>query len=101
MIEWIESVLGKETVLHLSRYHPAYKLGIESTSVSNLGLLLSIARKQLFHVYAGNIQLNDYQDTRCSGCGKTVIKRAGYHTKVIALEDDGACKYCGKHEILR
>jgi pyruvate formate lyase activating enzyme len=101
MIEWIESVLGKETVLHLSRYHPAYKLGIEPTSASNLGLLLSIARKRLFHVYAGNIQLNDYQDTRCSKCGKIVIKRAGYHTNVIALEDDGACKHCGKHEILR
>jgi pyruvate formate lyase activating enzyme len=95
MVSWIAEELGDKTVLHLSRYHPAYKLGIEATTSADLENLYVIARKKLCYVYVGNIQLKDYQDTHCSNCGKGVILRVGYQVNRCALTDQGVCKYCG------
>jgi len=100
MIDWIAEELGSNTVFHLSRYHPAYKYGMEPTSVSDLEQLLKIAKKKLFHVYAGNIQLKDYQDTRCPNCHNIVIKRAGYYTNKIAVKGNGLCSHCGARVII-
>jgi pyruvate formate lyase activating enzyme len=100
MIDWIEGELGNQTILHLSRYHPAYKLGIEPTPSEDLEILLDIARKKLFYVYAGNIQLKDYQDTKCSKCRNIVIRRTGYYVDKIALTGSGSCKHCGNQVIL-
>lgn len=100
MISWIEGELGRNTVFHLSRYHPAYKLGLEPTSSSDLERLLEIARKKLFHVYAGNIRLKDYQDTRCHNCHNIIIKRAGFYTDKIAVTERGLCRHCGTHVII-
>jgi len=100
MISWIADELGKNTVFHLSRYHPAYKFGLEPTSVADLEKLLAIAQKKIFHVYAGNIQLKDYQDTRCPNCNNIVVIRAGYYTSKIAVTENGSCKHCGTRVII-
>lgn len=100
MTEWIANELGKNTVFHLSRYHPAYKFGLEPTSAAEMEKLVTIARQRLNHVYAGNIQLQDYQDTRCPNCHNIVIKRAGYYTNKIALTESGVCKHCGTQVII-
>jgi len=100
MIDWIEKELGNKTVLHLSRYHPAFKLGIEPTAAADMEALLTIARRKLYHVYAGNIQLKDYQDTKCSNCGKVVIKRTGYNIDIMGLNETGNCRHCGNKEII-
>ncbi len=55
MTVWIASELGKETVLHLSRYFPRYKMNIASTPLKTLENLQSIALQKLRHVYLGNI----------------------------------------------
>ena len=66
MVGWIKLELGNNTVLHLSRYHPAYKLNIEPTTRESLEGLYSIAREKLHYVYVGNLLSRDFQDTFCS-----------------------------------
>jgi pyruvate formate lyase activating enzyme len=95
MICWIEEELGADTVLHLSRYHPNYKLDIESTSPHTLEELYKIAREKLTYVYVGNIQMKDYQNTRCNKCGETIILRIGYQVEIKSLTNKGACAHCG------
>jgi len=95
MIHWIEENLGPKTVLHLSRYHPSYKMNVESTSYRTLEELYTIARGRLMYVYVGNIQIKDYQDTKCGKCGELLIRRKGYHVELTSLTDKGSCANCG------
>jgi pyruvate formate lyase activating enzyme len=95
MVEWIASELGVNTVLHLSRYHPMYRMNIESTSSLTLERLYKIAAGILDYVFVGNINLKDYQDTKCSKCKNTVISRSGYFIEKSGIDKDGKCIYCG------
>ena len=95
MVSWIAGKLGSHTVLHLSRYHPAYKMEEDSTPSLTLEKLYAIAAKKLNYVYVGNIYLKDYQDTKCSRCGKTVIRRSGYRVERRMLTEQGHCAHCG------
>ncbi len=101
MTDWIVDTLGSDTVLHLSGYHPDYKLDIVGTPVTMLDKLLHIARERLFHVYAGNVNMEGFQNTRCSKCMHEVILRSGYRTEIKGLKEDGSCIYCGNKEIIR
>lgn len=95
MVSWISNELGEETVLHLSRYHPAFKLDLAPTSALKLQDLYGVAREKLKYVYVGNIQMKDCQNTMCSKCGKLVIQRTGYQVNTEFLTSKGACLYCG------
>jgi len=95
MVHWISSELGDRTVLHLSRYHPAYRLHADPTSRESLERLYRVAREELHYVYVGNLMTRDFQDTVCSRCGKKLISRSGYEVEVISLTGQGACGFCG------
>ncbi|MCD4745974.1 MAG: AmmeMemoRadiSam system radical SAM enzyme [Bacteroidales bacterium] len=95
MINWIKDELGVNTVLHLSRYYPTYKMTIESTSVSKLIKLFKIAKEHLNFVYLGNVRTQEGQNTYCYKCGKLVINRFGYTTDLSGIDDDGKCLHCG------
>jgi len=96
MVKWIATELGEKTVLHLSRYHPMYKLGIKATGSELLENFYRIAAERLNYVFVGNISIKDYQDTRCANCGKTVIRRAGYLIEDNGITKTGNCRYCGE-----
>jgi pyruvate formate lyase activating enzyme len=95
MCRWIQTTLGRETVLHLSRYFPTYKMTIESTPVETLTRLFEIAREYLDYAYIGNVHLSMGRDTVCSNCGQIVIRRDGYWTSKSGLDNNGRCLVCG------
>lgn len=99
MNRWIVNELGNETVLHLSRYHPAYQFDLPSTSPESIIRLKSIAGEYLSYVYVGNMPGNDYQDTYCSNCGQLLIRRRGYHTELVSLSEKGKCNSCDHHVV--
>jgi pyruvate formate lyase activating enzyme len=99
MISWISKELGRDTVLHVSRYHPDYGLNLPPTPSETLQKLSGIAREQLSYVYVGNIQIKDLQDTSCSGCGTLLIRRKGYQVELKSLTKEGRCSSCGQRVI--
>ncbi len=87
----------QETPLHLSRYHPSWKLKLPPTPIETMTRSWSIAREAgLKHVYLGNVLLDDkYTETRCPDCDAVLIKRQSHQTKIIGLEGE-TCAACGR-----
>jgi pyruvate formate lyase activating enzyme len=99
MIDWIADELGKETVLHISRYYPTYRLNDPATSEKTLFDFYEIASRKLDHVFLGNLRSNRGQDTTCPQCKTVVILRSGYSTRIVGLNEQGHCRKCGNHVI--
>jgi pyruvate formate lyase activating enzyme len=99
MCNWIYKNLGKDVPIHFSRYFPAYKLNLPSTSIKTLEEAYNIARKVgLEFVYIGNVPGHKYNSTFCPKCGKCLIKRI--HFSVIYShmnQENSRCKSCGYH----
>jgi len=95
MIHWISEELGDETVLHLSRYYPRFRLGIEPTPMSTLGELAQISTGNVKNVYIGNIVESGYNDTFCKQCRSILISRQGYIVSCAGLDAAGKCISCG------
>jgi len=96
MMEWIKNELGKETVLHISRFFPTYKLIHNSTPESLLVRFHDIASEYLDHVYLGNIESDRGRETYCTNCGHLLISRKGYNTKIKGLNENTCCRNCGE-----
>lgn len=92
LIDWINTELGNDTVLHLSRYFPRYKQNLPATSVDILNKLANLAKDKLKYVYVGN---SDYDNvTKCPSCGVPLIERNGYNIKIYDSYANGKCKNC-------
>lgn len=100
MVDWIASELGKDTVLHLSRYFPNYKLTNPPTPIHTLTGFYHAAKEKLHYVYLGNTPgTGGENDTFCAKCNTRVIKRLGYTIKTIGIDKTGYCKNCGNKVI--
>ncbi len=95
MVKWISGELGRNTVLHLSRYFPTYKTSAAPTPAATLEEFHALASQSLDYVYLGNITSTTGQDTKCPKCGAKVINRSRYDTWVSGLDKEGNCKKCG------
>lgn len=94
MADWIVENLGDQTPVHLTRYHPTYKLQITSTPVKTLETLRGVLRKQgLKYVYLGNVAGHPAENTQCPECEAVLIRRVGFETMMENLEN-GKCKKC-------
>ena len=93
LISWVSS-LGKDTVLHFSRYFPQYKMDEPQTPVSTLLMAFKMAKERLDYVYLGNVLSEEGADTHCPRCQSVLIKRIGYDTSVIGLNGN-KCSKCG------
>ncbi len=95
LTSWIAEELGPDTVLHISRYYPAYKMDAPPTSPETIREFSEIASEKLNYVYTGNMPfLSAGNDTICRGCQTVVIKRRGYHTEAAGVDRNGNCKKC-------
>ncbi|MFO7924035.1 MAG: AmmeMemoRadiSam system radical SAM enzyme [Bacteroidales bacterium] len=100
MTDWVAGELGRDTVLHLSRYFPAWKYDQSPTPVTLLERFYQIAAEKLDYVYMGNISAGSPgSDTKCGRCGTLVIKRRGYKTDLTGLDNDGNCRNCGNNMV--
>lgn len=57
MFKWIAEI-GSDIPVHLSRYHPAYKMDDPVTALDTLLAAREIANDYLDHVYLGNVPVN-------------------------------------------
>ena len=82
---------------HVSRFIPHHRmLDVPITSTSALHRAAQIGKEAgLRHIYVGNIPGDELENTFCPSCGKVVIGRTGYRTRVYLKENQ--CPYCGYH----
>jgi len=97
MSVWIVKNLGPDYPLHFSRFHPLHKLThLPQTSVNILEKARKVALDTgIKFVYLGNVAGHEASNTYCPSCEKVIIRRKGYSTELIGLQD-GFCKFCGE-----
>ncbi len=97
MTDWILEHLGADVPLHLTAFHPAYRvLNIPATSYETLSRARQLARdKGLHYVYTGNVLDPEGSSTYCHACGKLLIKREWFHISANHIVDGHNCAYCG------
>jgi len=95
--EFIATELGADTPWHISRFFPHYQMqDMPPTHPATLQAAQESGRQAgLNYVYIGN--LAGESNTTCANCGETLIRRSGYHTGPVHIQD-GSCKYC-RHPI--
>lgn len=89
------SEISPDIPYHLSCYYPTYNYSIPPTEAASVRRLADAAREKLNYVYLGNVGLEE-TNTSCPSCGKLIVRRSGYSTKVVGLTGDGACSGCGE-----
>ncbi len=82
--------------LHLSAYHPDYKLNKPATPGQTLLRACEIIDQYLNYIYVGNMQIRGRSDTRCPACGNALVTRSWYQTTVSGLDPEGKCGQCGR-----
>ncbi len=97
LAEWMMIHLGPEVPLHLSAFHPDFKLTHRPhTPATTLKRARSQAKLAgLQFVYTGNIRDSEGGSTWCPCCGAQLIERDWYELGIWHLTEGGACKTCG------
>jgi pyruvate formate lyase activating enzyme len=84
---------------HVTAFHQDYRMtDPDDTPVETLLRAAAIGEREGLHfVYAGNLpgQVGRYEDTRCPGCGETLIARRGYRILKQRIGAAGTCPACG------
>lgn len=93
LIRYVAS-LGRDTILHFSRYFPQWKFDQPVTADSTLEYAYDEAAKELDFVYLGNVAGTRGSNTYCPKCKTLLIERVLYHTKIGHLVNS-ACQKCG------
>ncbi len=93
---WIRDELGELTPWHVTRFYPHHHMThLPPTPVSTLEHAYDIGRKAgLKFIYTGNVPGHQNENTVCYSCGRLVVRRFGYQTEVVGLEES-KCKFCG------
>ncbi len=98
-LRWVAKYLvdevGPDTPWHISRFFPQYHMaGTPPTPTGVLERAYHIGKEAgLHYVYVGNLPGHQTESTFCSGCGKLVIERTGYHLGRRYLRE-GRCAFC-------
>lgn len=85
---------------HVTAFHADYKMAdTRDTTARDLERAAGIGREAgLRFVYAGNApgSVGRLEDTRCLGCGTTLVERRGYHVRRNHVTADGTCPECAE-----
>ena len=93
MIHWITENCGNDTILHVSRYFPRFKLNTPPTPLQTIQRFLDLAKEEIRYVYPGNTpQLENH--TTCPHCGTMLIQRDLYHVTITGIVNNGHCHQC-------
>jgi pyruvate formate lyase activating enzyme len=92
---WIKDNLGVSVPLHLSAYHPQYRMTVPPTGVAALSDACKCAREVLPYVYVGNVPGGGWSDTTCPGCGNMLVRRRGYEVAIEGI-DGRRCARCSR-----
>ncbi|MEO0078294.1 MAG: AmmeMemoRadiSam system radical SAM enzyme [candidate division WOR-3 bacterium] len=88
--------LGRNTVLHFSRYFPRHRAVEPATPEERLLAAAEIAQKKLDYVYLGNVDCGSrFRDTFCPACGNVLVTRSRFRGSVVGV-DNGRCRRCGR-----
>ncbi len=95
LARWVRTHLGPEVPVHLTRFHPTYRLtNLPPTPVSTLERLWNVVRSEGLHfVYVGNVPGHPGENTVCPGCGAVLIRRMGFTILENRLSG-GRCPDC-------
>ena len=83
---------------HVTGFYPTYRLtGEPPTPAAALEAARRIGFAEgLRYVYSGNRPGRGGEETRCPGCGRTVIGRLGFAVTGVELTPEGRCTGCGQ-----
>jgi pyruvate formate lyase activating enzyme len=95
---WMGERAGAEVPLHFSRFFPCFRMThLPPTPVETLLRARERAKAAgLKHVYVGNAEAPDGDDTFCAACGKRAVERQRYVVRANRLAGGGRCPDCGK-----
>ena len=83
---------------HVTAFHKDYRMDDpDNTRPADLLRAVEIGREAgLRYVYAGNLpgMVGEHENTRCQGCGDTLIRRRSYFVEDYCLTADGRCPSC-------
>ncbi|MBF0584736.1 MAG: radical SAM protein, partial [Magnetococcales bacterium] len=97
MATWIRQELGAATPLHISRFHPQYRMR-NLPPTPNEALLRCRREAQdagLEYVYVGNVPGEDAETTLCPRDGYPLIRRFGFTVQENNLKE-GRCPLCAQ-----
>ena len=97
MSQWIVRELGPDVPLHLTAFHPDYRMtDLAATPAATLKRSREIALAEgIRHVYTGNVHDRTGGTTFCPGCAKPLVVRDWHEILDYGLTDDGSCRHCG------
>jgi pyruvate formate lyase activating enzyme len=97
MARFLASV-NRDIPWHVTAFHKDYRMtDPAATSPRTLMRAAELgAEAGLRHIYAGNLpgKVGPWENTRCPGCGDTLIERYGYLIRAYRLTPDGCCPRC-------
>lgn len=93
LAQFIAEKLGKETVWHISAFHPDYEMrNKKATSIETLEKAFTVGKEAgLDYIYYGNVPKEN--DTLCPNCQTVLVKRNGYFVDVLD-GFTGTCPHC-------
>ena len=97
LARWVKTTLGSEVPLHLTRFHPTYRLtNLPPTPLESLERAWQIAKAEgLAFAYLGNVPGHPGENTVCPGCGGQLIRRVGFQVMENRLAK-GRCPSCAR-----
>jgi pyruvate formate lyase activating enzyme len=99
MTQWIVNELGPDVPLHLTAFHPDWKMRDKpATPTATLNRSRAVALKNgLHHVYTGNVHDLSGSSTYCHECGEMLIGRDWYELSswnLVLQGDQAVCRSC-------